>query len=172
MCSKAEQKLKQAYLKCLSFGTNAQGLLSSHPTTGGVAQMVERSLSMWEVPGSIPGASKYFFSFFSSVSYEEKSWFASSGNWTRADRVAGGHSTTEPTMLDIGGTNTELGHREKLKMNTKRNNTKRFAVGRIRTYAPRGNLICWVGMKTEPFLCNKRYDSIDVPILRSTGLTP
>ena len=29
--------------------------------TGGVAQMVERSLSMREVPGSIPGASKFFF---------------------------------------------------------------------------------------------------------------
>ena len=29
---------------------------------GGVAQMVERSLSMREVPGSIPGASKFFFS--------------------------------------------------------------------------------------------------------------
>ena len=28
---------------------------------GGVAQMVERSLSMREVPGSIPGASKFFF---------------------------------------------------------------------------------------------------------------
>ena len=28
--------------------------------TGGVAQMVERSLSMREVPGSIPGASKIF----------------------------------------------------------------------------------------------------------------
>ena len=34
--------------------------------TGGVAQMVERSLSMREVPGSIPGASKelFFVSFF------------------------------------------------------------------------------------------------------------
>ncbi len=29
-------------------------------TSGGVAQMVERSLSMREVPGSIPGASKRF----------------------------------------------------------------------------------------------------------------
>ena len=29
--------------------------------TGGVAQMVERSLSMREVPGSIPGASKFLF---------------------------------------------------------------------------------------------------------------
>ena len=28
--------------------------------TGGVAQMVERSLSMREVPGSIPGISKLF----------------------------------------------------------------------------------------------------------------
>ena len=31
---------------------------------GGVAQMVERSLSMREVPGSIPGASKSLFNFF------------------------------------------------------------------------------------------------------------
>ena len=30
-------------------------------TEGGVAQMVERSLSMREVPGSIPGASKNHF---------------------------------------------------------------------------------------------------------------
>ena len=30
-------------------------------TGGGVAQMVERSLSMREVPGSIPGASKNLF---------------------------------------------------------------------------------------------------------------
>ena len=29
--------------------------------SGGVAQMVERSLSMREVPGSIPGASKPYF---------------------------------------------------------------------------------------------------------------
>ena len=29
--------------------------------TGGVAQMVERSLSMWEVPGSMPGASNTIF---------------------------------------------------------------------------------------------------------------
>ena len=35
-----------------------------------------------------------------------------------------------------------------------------------------GSINCWVGMKTEPFLCNKRYGSIDVPILRSTRLTP
>ena len=34
-----------------------------HPCTniGGVAQMVERSLSMREVPGSIPGASTIFY---------------------------------------------------------------------------------------------------------------
>ena len=32
-----------------------------HGPVGGVAQMVERSLSMREVPGSIPGASKFFF---------------------------------------------------------------------------------------------------------------
>ena len=31
---------------------------------GGVAQMVERSLSMREVPGSIPGASNNYFCYF------------------------------------------------------------------------------------------------------------
>ena len=54
--------------------------------------MVERSLSMREVPGSIPGTSKYFCS----NSWENSN--ASSGNRTRAARVAGEHSTTEPTM--------------------------------------------------------------------------
>ena len=33
------------------------------------------------------------------LSHKEKSWSASSGNRTRAARVAGEHSTTEPTML-------------------------------------------------------------------------
>ena len=33
---------------------------TSQSNMGGVAQMVERSLSMREVPGSIPGASKTF----------------------------------------------------------------------------------------------------------------
>ena len=71
---------------------------------GGVAQMVERSLSMREVPGSIPGASKFIFlSPFVHVQ-EQKKLAASSGNRTRAARVAGEHSTTEPTMLaEIGG---------------------------------------------------------------------
>ncbi len=31
---------------------------------GGLAQMVERSLSMWEVPGSMPGSSNLFFFWF------------------------------------------------------------------------------------------------------------
>ena len=34
----------------------------THNVKGGVAQMVERSLSMREVPGSIPGASPEIFS--------------------------------------------------------------------------------------------------------------
>ena len=59
--------------------------------------MVERSLSMREVPGSIPGASKTFSSTLCLPNYEKK--FASSGNRTRAARVAGEHSTTEPTLL-------------------------------------------------------------------------
>ena len=59
--------------------------------------MVERSLSMREVPGSIPGASRTFLIFmFSRISKKTK--LASSGNRTRAARVAGEHSTTEPTM--------------------------------------------------------------------------
>ena len=36
-------------------------LTQTFNVTGGVAQMVERSLSMREVPGSIPGASKVLF---------------------------------------------------------------------------------------------------------------
>ena len=70
-------------------------ILGIFSSKGGVAQMVERSLSMREVPGSIPGASKHFRNF--TVSQQNKS--ASSGNRTRAARVAGEHSTTEPTML-------------------------------------------------------------------------
>ena len=64
--------------------------------------MVERSLSMREVPGSIPGASKTFVN---NVYGRNLFWLAgqkrlaSSGNRTRAARVAGEHSTTEPTML-------------------------------------------------------------------------
>ena len=46
--------------------------ISIHRHGGGVAQMVERSLSMREVPGSIPGASKWTqFSHFSSSLYYE-----------------------------------------------------------------------------------------------------
>ena len=66
---------------------------------GGVAQMVERSLSMREVPGSIPGASNTFFSPFFAKYEKALKKIASSGNRTRAARVAGEHSTTEPTML-------------------------------------------------------------------------
>ena len=80
--------------------------------------MVERSLSMREVPGSIPGASKIFtVSSFEIKSHKtQNSWIqnhlltlkhyqfwgkklATSGNRTRAARVAGEHSTTEPTLL-------------------------------------------------------------------------
>ncbi len=61
--------------------------------------MVERSLSMREVPGSIPGASRTFLLCFQT--FWAKIKFASSGNRTRAARVAGEHSTTEPTMLDV-----------------------------------------------------------------------
>merc|ERR1711954_26525 len=92
--------------------------LPTWPYGGGVAQMVERSLSMREVPGSIPGASIKFF-YPAHPAYSESSSLkgppgqdspasglymielkkiASSGNRTRAARVAGEHSTTEPTM--------------------------------------------------------------------------
>ena len=59
--------------------------------------MVERSLSMREVPGSIPGASITFLTVLLGLYFGKN--FASSGNRTRAARVAGEHSTTEPTML-------------------------------------------------------------------------
>ena len=107
--------------------------------TGGVAQMVERSLSMREVLGSIPSTStklSFDFSFLlfvhfstfllltkmstvskhyeielSNAMLKSNSYFfynfpvpgikhsATSGNRTRAARVAGEHSTTEPTLL-------------------------------------------------------------------------
>jgi|DEB0MinimDraft_12_1074336.scaffolds.fasta_scaffold03782_5 hypothetical protein len=63
--------------------------------------MVERSLSMREVPGSIPGASTTFLKLLFTIRKTlRKEWqkIASSGNRTRAARVAGEHSTTEPTM--------------------------------------------------------------------------
>ena len=46
----------------------ADKLLDLH-STGGVAQMVERSLSMREVPGSIPGASMDFWKFLYYLKY-------------------------------------------------------------------------------------------------------
>ena len=73
---------------------------------GDVAQMVERSLSMWEVGGSIPPVSSTLLLFEAPLCpfarfciNMTKKVFASSGNRTRAARVAGEHSTTEPTML-------------------------------------------------------------------------
>ena len=60
-------------------------------------------------PGSIPGRCKSFFSFHITDYPKNPTWkgivdqdtklIASSGNRTRAARVAGEHSTTEPTML-------------------------------------------------------------------------
>ena len=90
-------------------------MLASKCQGGDVAQMVERSLSMWEVGGSIPPVSKLFFTkpfrgggrsihfiyniyTYWSCHMKTKTLFASSGNRTRAARVAGEHSTTEPTM--------------------------------------------------------------------------
>ena len=46
------------YCSCCS---NKTVRVSLHHNSGGVAQMVERSLSMREVPGSIPGASRITF---------------------------------------------------------------------------------------------------------------
>ena len=64
---------------------------------------------------------------------------ASSGNRTRAARVAGEHSTTEPTMLlttAVGYYNMTVST-----IMSKSDNKKTFAVGRIRTYARRAELI-------------------------------
>ena len=75
-------------------------------TDGDVAQMVERSLSMREVGGSIPPVSSTLLLlstlhrlFLLWLKMRSKKVIASSGNRTRAARVAGEHSTTEPTML-------------------------------------------------------------------------
>ena len=99
--------------------------------------MVERSLSMREVPGSIPGASKTFSSTLCLPNFKKK--FASSGNRTRAARVAGEHSTTEPTMhiSERAKFCNDISPCEEM-FDTEKNV---LAVGRIRTYAPRGKLI-------------------------------
>ena len=62
-------KFNSGQLKCISielFNSNLGLVEHRDPTfaVGGLAQMVERSLSMWEVPGSIPGFSSTFFVFF------------------------------------------------------------------------------------------------------------
>ena len=124
---------------------------------GDVAQMVERSLSMWEVRGSIPRVSKLFnpTSNWFCHRYGPSGWgwrlqledqekkSASSGNRTRAARVAGEHSTTEPTMLDtIMSTNYPiLLLLCKGQISVKCRGQNYVAVGRIRTCAPRGKLI-------------------------------
>ena len=53
-------------------------ILCTKRAYGGLAQMVERSLSMWEVPGSIPGFSKHFFNCFDLISSmnEKHKWKA------------------------------------------------------------------------------------------------
>ena len=51
---------------------------------------------------SLYGGRKSFASIYSIVCLLKR-FFASSGNRTRAARVAGEHSTTEPTMLSDGG---------------------------------------------------------------------
>ena len=68
-----------------------------------------------------------------------KTLFASSGNRTRAARVAGEHSTTEPTMHISERTKfcKDISLCEEM-FDTEKNV---LAVGRIRTYAPRGKLI-------------------------------
>ena len=48
---------KQLRISHTTYVLRTEGILK----TGGVAQMVERSLSMREVPGSIPGASNPTF---------------------------------------------------------------------------------------------------------------
>ena len=64
---------------------------------------------------------------------------ASSGNRTRAARVAGEHSTTEPTMhiSERAKFCNDISPCEEM-FDTEKNV---LAVGRIRTYAPRGKLI-------------------------------
>jgi hypothetical protein len=67
--------------------------------------------------------------------------FASSGNRTRAARVAGEHSTTEPTMLHDGMEHNRIIVCEEKKKQITGLKAKTFAVGRIRTYARRAELI-------------------------------
>ena len=126
--------------------------------------MVERSLSMREVPGSIPGASNSFlglvvasepdclvsFKHFSIICQNQS--IIRNGNWLKKklqrpgiepgppawqasilplnQRCCAFHSVWDPCAFANG----KLHKGERAKKVT-------FAVGRIRTYAPRGNLI-------------------------------
>ena len=91
------------------------------------------------------------------INFGKTKVLASSGNRTRAARVAGEHSTTEPTMLTskidkiLNGHNRMTFKRYQQKkrqvgdlfghFGMPKNCIKGYAVGRIRTYAPRGKLI-------------------------------
>ena len=83
-CSKFEGHDDDSYTT-MTFKTSLEySLTLVHETQlsqgGGVAQMVERSLSMREVPGSIPGASKYFCILFAPLKFCQKSCIVRESN--------------------------------------------------------------------------------------------
>ena len=119
---------------------------------GELAQMVERSLSMWEVGGSIPPFSKTFFFYFdnnqktlsyyaifcklkSSLTNKKVGCIVRESNPGRPrGRRAFYHWTND---ADTRGVDKVIGEIQECSKNC----GKFFAVGRIRTCAPRGNLI-------------------------------
>ena len=103
---------------------------------GGVAQMVERSLSMREVPGSIPGASRYFYTLFYPSKILPKV--------LHRPGIEPGPPAWQASILPLNQRchieNCCIFSHYNLKWNRMKTQ-KMFAVGRIRTYAPRGKLI-------------------------------
>ena len=103
---------------------------------GGVAQMVERSLSMREVPGSIPGASRTFLIFMTDFPRTKQ-------NLHRRG-IEPGPPAWQASILPLNQRCTVYHCANRTSSPSDQvtlRSSKISAVGRIRTYAPRGNLI-------------------------------
>ena len=98
--------------------------------------MVERSLSMREVPGSIPGASRTFLLFMFSRLSRTKQNLHRPGiepgppAWQASILPLNQRCTLYASVNKISSISGPVSKHEKI-----------FAVGRIRTYSPRGKLI-------------------------------
>ena len=100
--------------------------------------MVERSLSMREVPGSIPGASRTFLIFMFRLSRPKQKLHRPGIEpgppaWQASILPLNQRCTVYPCSDKMSGPSVLV----IIKLNLK----KTFAGGRIRTYAPRGKLI-------------------------------